>query len=234
MSDHKKLYNLQKWRKSSVSFRYNNPLCMECSRQGRVKPSEVVDHIIDHKGDLSLFWDKDNWQSLCKECHSVKTYKENPKYIELKKAPTTIVCGSIGSGPHEYVQSIIKPNEVVIDFDRIYQSISGCDRYVKPKNLFPYVYKVHNFIQQIFSQETTINHIYITLFSGDHAKIQALQDRFEGSTVLILLKDVETCYRNCNRSREMLNTKINWMKLISSWHDDFNKFEPMEDWIIKG
>jgi 5-methylcytosine-specific restriction protein A len=35
-----------------------------------------VDHIIPHKGDMKLFWDSDNWQGLCKSCHSKKTAKE--------------------------------------------------------------------------------------------------------------------------------------------------------------
>lgn len=29
----------------------------------------MVDHIIPHKGDMTLFWDPDNWQSLCFWCH---------------------------------------------------------------------------------------------------------------------------------------------------------------------
>ena len=36
---------------------------------GKVKAAEVVDHITPHRGDQQLFWDVDNWQSLCKQCH---------------------------------------------------------------------------------------------------------------------------------------------------------------------
>ncbi len=36
-----------------------------------------VDHIKPHNGDLALFWDESNWQSLCKACHSRKTMGEN-------------------------------------------------------------------------------------------------------------------------------------------------------------
>lgn len=31
--------------------------------------ASVVDHKIAHRGDMTLFWDKANWQSLCKPCH---------------------------------------------------------------------------------------------------------------------------------------------------------------------
>jgi len=33
----------------------------------------VVDHIQPHKGDVILFWNKDNHQALCKSCHDFKT-----------------------------------------------------------------------------------------------------------------------------------------------------------------
>jgi 5-methylcytosine-specific restriction protein A len=36
-----------------------------------------VDHIIPHKGNMNLFWDKRNWQSMCGRCHSKKTAKED-------------------------------------------------------------------------------------------------------------------------------------------------------------
>jgi 5-methylcytosine-specific restriction protein A len=43
-----------------------------------VKAATVVDHIIPHQGDMTLFWDADsNWQSLCKTCHDRKTATED-------------------------------------------------------------------------------------------------------------------------------------------------------------
>lgn len=37
----------------------------------------MVDHIIPHKGDQSLFWDQMNWESLCARCHGLKTATED-------------------------------------------------------------------------------------------------------------------------------------------------------------
>ncbi len=55
----------------------NNPLCVECERQGLTTPATEVDHIVPHRGDKVLFWDHDNWQALCKPCHDVKTATED-------------------------------------------------------------------------------------------------------------------------------------------------------------
>lgn len=39
-------------------------------------PATVVDHIIPYKGDTNLFWDTDNWQSLCKLHHDRDKQRE--------------------------------------------------------------------------------------------------------------------------------------------------------------
>ncbi len=69
-------YN-NEWRKARDIHLANEPLCRECLKSNVFTPANVVDHVISHKGDMKLFWDKDNWQSLCKECHDRKTVKED-------------------------------------------------------------------------------------------------------------------------------------------------------------
>ena len=61
------------WQKARLGFLKSHPVCAACEKQGRVTAASVVDHITPHKGDQTLFWDHDNWQPLCKSCHSRKT-----------------------------------------------------------------------------------------------------------------------------------------------------------------
>lgn len=63
----------RKWRKYRKLFLMQHALCVECERQGRLTEATIVDHIVDHNGDHTLFWDPDNHQSLCKPCHDRKT-----------------------------------------------------------------------------------------------------------------------------------------------------------------
>jgi 5-methylcytosine-specific restriction protein A len=37
----------------------------------------VVDHIKPHRGDMTLFWDPNNHQPACDECHNIKTARED-------------------------------------------------------------------------------------------------------------------------------------------------------------
>lgn len=56
-----------------------HPLCESCKRNGKYVQAAVVDHIKPHRGDSKLFWDKSNWQSLCKSCHDKKTGNEDSR-----------------------------------------------------------------------------------------------------------------------------------------------------------
>ena len=65
-------YNAE-WRRARKAFLQKHPLCAECGKAGELIPATVVDHIIPHRGDQKLFWDENNWQPLCKDCHDRKT-----------------------------------------------------------------------------------------------------------------------------------------------------------------
>lgn len=52
------------------------PFCRECAKRGHRTLATDVDHIVDHKGDWTLFTDPDNLESLCHSCHSRKTMAE--------------------------------------------------------------------------------------------------------------------------------------------------------------
>lgn len=72
-------YN-SKWKTARKFYLIKHPICVVCGR-----PATEVDHIIPHKGDPKLFWDSTNWQSLCHECHSRKTYSEVREQADDKK-----------------------------------------------------------------------------------------------------------------------------------------------------
>ena len=79
------LYKLPIWTKVLRPNQLaREPFCRACAERGR-KTGEAwllrvratdVDHIIPHRGDMKLFTDPHNLQSLCHACHSRKTAAE--------------------------------------------------------------------------------------------------------------------------------------------------------------
>lgn len=69
-----------RWQKASKAWLRAHPLCQcpDC-QEGKlqVTVATLVDHIIPHKGDMRLFWDNTNWQSMAKPCHDRKTARED-------------------------------------------------------------------------------------------------------------------------------------------------------------
>lgn len=72
----RELYADPRWKRASAAYLARNPLCRDCGELGVVEAAVEVDHIRRHKGDRTLFWDRTNWQPLCKRCHSRKTARE--------------------------------------------------------------------------------------------------------------------------------------------------------------
>lgn len=59
------------WQQARLVHLNSHPLCVYCERDDRVTAASVVDHVIPHRGDMTLFWDRTNWQSLCRPCHDI-------------------------------------------------------------------------------------------------------------------------------------------------------------------
>jgi 5-methylcytosine-specific restriction protein A len=82
-------YNAR-WKRYRVVFLARHPLCNDPHARhavGEVVPSTVVDHIMPHRGDTTLFWDKANHQALCAGCHSHKTSIEAGGRAHTANAP---------------------------------------------------------------------------------------------------------------------------------------------------
>ena len=68
-------YN-SRWQRAREGWLRSHPLCVKCLARSLVTEASVVDHIVPHKGDSALFWNRENWQSLCKRCHDSDKQRE--------------------------------------------------------------------------------------------------------------------------------------------------------------
>jgi len=81
-SRHERGYNYA-WMMARAKYLEENPVC-QCG-----KPATVVDHIVPHRGNRELFWDRTNWQPLCARCHSSKTVLHDGGMGRSTTAPAT-------------------------------------------------------------------------------------------------------------------------------------------------
>jgi 5-methylcytosine-specific restriction protein A len=73
-----KLYHSQRWLRARRRFLRDHPLCRQCEERGIVRAASVVDHVDGHarRDWAERFWDEARWQSLCIDCHAVKSAAE--------------------------------------------------------------------------------------------------------------------------------------------------------------
>lgn len=78
-----------RWQKAREGFLRLHPLCVRHEVRGEVVLATVVDHITPHRGDMTLFWQRTNWQPLCKQCHDLKTALEDGAFGRRPSLPGT-------------------------------------------------------------------------------------------------------------------------------------------------
>lgn len=76
-----------RWQLAREGYLRAHPLCCMCKEEGdRAVPATVVDHKVPHRGDMTLFWDRTNWQGLCAHHHSGAKQREEAAEQGLRDA----------------------------------------------------------------------------------------------------------------------------------------------------
>ncbi len=78
-----------KWQQARKQYLLEHPVCVDHQQRGLIVIATVVDHKKPHRNDEALFWDQNNWQSLCKQCHD--SHKQR-----LEKSGVDIGCDEDG------------------------------------------------------------------------------------------------------------------------------------------
>ncbi|SMO63957.1 HNH endonuclease signature motif containing protein [Paracoccus laeviglucosivorans] len=97
------LYKTARWRKGRLAHLRAEPLCRLCRQRGLLNDGSltlagdsqsnrrrrflVVDHIVPHRGDLDLFWDTTNWQTLCPDHHDIIKQREEVRGYSNERGP---------------------------------------------------------------------------------------------------------------------------------------------------
>lgn len=81
-------YYSTKWRKVRKYILDKEPLCRRCLDVGKIKPADMVDHIIpiSFSSSEELKFGEDNLQPLCFTCHRIVTNEDRGKNSAKNKA----------------------------------------------------------------------------------------------------------------------------------------------------
>ena len=69
----------EKWRKFQSRYLFDNPICVRCKINGKIRAAKDADHIFPLSMYPSLKFVRSNLQALCRSCHSKKTARYEPR-----------------------------------------------------------------------------------------------------------------------------------------------------------
>lgn len=116
-----------RWLDASREYLRQHPHCQACQKNGVLERAAEVDHVKPHRGDQTLFWDRSNWQALCKKCHSRKTAVDTggrapSTLVHLVRPPTIpilVVAVPCTSLVLHHVRTQVTPDTLVLDVETL-------------------------------------------------------------------------------------------------------------------
>lgn len=218
-------YYDRRWRAARKAFLAENPLCVRHKRQGRIVGATVVDHIVPHRGDKELFWNRSNWQALCKTCHDEKTATEDNAFTARTDFKVVIIAGAPGSGKSTMVKKQRKSGDIIIDLDAIASALSGFpEHHPKPSNVLSLSLAVRNHLYKlVFSRDSSMRSaqtVWVITTQSSVTGRQAIAELVKADNIIVLDTPADICRERiaarpvCNRER--------LLERVAEWERNFH------------
>lgn len=175
-------------------------------------PENVMDHMI------SL--NPDNIEIICFDCHN----KEHKRFgYSGSGRQVYLVYGPPMSGKKTLVKENISRGDIVIDMDRLYESITMLPGYDKPDQLFSVVIGIHNkLIDNIKTRYGKWNNAWVIGGYPDKYKREKLAEDL-GAEIIFCDVSKEECLRRLEAEEKLMYRKDEWRGYIEKWFDSYMK-----------
>ena len=135
--------------KDKCSDYYGLVICEHCGKP-IIKQYDCIAHHIEelaeeNVNDVEVSLNPANIKLVHHKCHNIMHDKlaSGSRYSSKR---VYIVYGSPLSGKSSWVRDSMGVGDLIIDMDSIWQCVSGCDRYVKPKRLSACAFGVRDYL----------------------------------------------------------------------------------------
>lgn len=104
----------------------------------------TIEMTIANMNDYDISLNPKRIQCLCVRCHN----KVHERFGFSSPRKVYIVTGAPCSGKTSFVKENMKAGDIVCDIDSLWEAISGQERYVKPKGLYPFIEAVERELRE--------------------------------------------------------------------------------------
>ncbi len=191
-----------------------NIICAHCGKP-IVKAYDCIGH---HKIyltelnyiDVTISLNPENIDLVHHKCHNIIHNK-----LSNSGRQVYIVYGSPLSGKTSYVNEIAEQGDLIIDIDSIWQCVSGCDRYVKPKKLNAVVFSVRDkLLDAVKYRQGKWSNAYVIGGYPLQGERERLIDTL-GAREIYIESTKEECLLRLKE--DVYRDEKEWSKYIDSW-----------------
>lgn len=195
-----------------------NIICAYCGKP-IVRAYDCIGHHVIHLTeenytDANISLNPDNIQLVHHKCHNIihnKLYTGNRQVF--------IVYGSPLSGKSSYVAEAMSEGDLIIDMDRIWSCVSGCDPYIKPARLKSVVFAVRdNLLESVKYRRGKWLNAYVIGGYPFKAERERLIDML-GAREVFINTPFEECVKRLMECED--RDKKLWEQYISEWWSQY-------------
>lgn len=215
----KPLYTSQAW----ITLRFNliierGPKCQRCGRI-MIDTSKIVGHHITaltpvNINDVNITLNPNNVELICFDCHS----KEHRRFCS-NRHKVYIIYGSPCSGKSTLVNQLSNYGDMIVDMDRLCESISNQPLYDKPNNLRFNVFAMRD--KMLDMVKTRYGDWYDCYVIGGYPNKQERERlrRELGAELIYCESTKDDCLRRVAESGK----GIEWHEYINKWWGEYVK-----------
>lgn len=191
-----------------------NLICAHCGKP-IVRAYDCIGHHIielteENYTDANISLNPDNIQLVHHKCHNIIHNKLFSGHRQV-----FIVYGSPLAGKSSYVAEAMAEGDLIIDMDRIWSCVSGCDRYVKPARLKSVVFAVRdNLLESVKYRRGKWLNAYIIGGYPYRGERERLAESL-GAREVFIDTPYEECVKRLTECED--RDKKLWEQYISDW-----------------
>lgn len=191
-------------------------ICAYCGKPIRRKYDVIGHHIKrlteDNVNDATISLNPENVELIHFGCHN----KIHQRYEGFTQR-VYLVYGSPCSGKSTWVQENAYEDDLIVDLDRIWESICFCSRDNKPNRLKANVFGIRDcLIDQIRTRKGMWRNAYIIGTYPLASDRERLCDLLNAEEIYIE-SDLETCLE---RAKQRENSE-KWTEIVTDWYSDY-------------
>lgn len=228
-------YQSQEWRKFRqvvIAERINKEdgiLYDEYSGKPILKSYDIVLHhkielTMQNVNDRSISLNPDNIMVVNPKSHN-EIHNRFGGRLKPFQRKVYYVWGAPCSGKSTFVKENMQQGDLVLDIDKIWESLSNLDKYQKPNTLKPIVFSVRDtIIDAIKTRQGSWQQAFIieggALIGERTRRIETL-----GAESIFIDTDMNTCLERLSTDETRRNVQSQWAEYIRKWFKDYQPDE---------